>query len=563
VAQSSSATQAGFFSTCPPKSIVLSAPGQASDSFPLSLNTTQPLTATILDTKGNPITGLSLEYNSTTPQTIPAGSGAVTPTYPGTATITAVCQPGACNPSPFNQIGYVGNGEPLTSNGITVTTAGSSSTVIYMGSTASQYIVPHDFTTNTPGAPIKLPYVPNSMVMSQDGSAIYLGSPEGLMTIATASNALTGANQNVTGTVLSVSPSGVYVVVTDPVRQTISLYTPSTSAPATTFGGVATSAQWSPDSQTVYITTTTNTLLTYSAFTNWQATTTPEPYTDVAVLVPSVGAYFAGGKPGSPTGVTDGRSYCSSIASTTPDNPPDEINTFAPLADENATVVDQIATTTDGNHLLGAHATSPTAGPITFTDFDLTIPSIDQCTGTVPSGLFKSIPFTQTLAGGVTANAVGAVVPTTNSALAFVTYTLAGATGGGVLPYYVVPSTGAGTLKYLTLGNGATAASSPLSGVVSTDNLTFYAGTGDASTLPSPTSNSAGPATCNGGSSADNDLHLFSLSYSSGSAPTVTETGILSPNLPYTTETGVTPVTCSTGYAPVNLLVQHPKRAID
>jgi hypothetical protein len=539
VAQSSTASQAGFFSTCPPASITLTAPGNTmpvNGGIGVSLNNLQPLTTTVLDTKHNPITGLSLEFNSSTPQTIPAASGSVTPIFPGTATITAVCLPSTCNPSPFNQIGLDGNGQPLTSNGITVTATGSSGTVLYMASTQSQYVLPRDFTTTTPSSLLKLPYVPNSMVITQDGTSLYFGSPQGLMSIATATNTVSGANQNVPGTVLSVSPSGTFVVVTDPTRQTISLYSPSSSGIVTGYGGVGTSAQWSPDSQTVYITTTTNTLLTYSAFTNWQTTAATEPYTDAAVLVPSVGAYFAGGTPGG-SGFTDGRSYCPSNTSSTPGttagSPDVETNTFAPLANENATVVDEIATTTDGRHLLGAHALAAAGGGVTFSDFDLTIPVTSECpyvnasTGptTVPNNYFQSSPFTQPLTG-VTATAINSVVPTTNSALAFVTYT----GSGGLLPYYVVPATGQGALNYITLGNGATAASAPVTGVVSSDNLTFYAGTAGLS-----------------GSSADNDVHLISIS---GTAPN--ETGILSPNLP---------AFSGSGYAPVNLLAQRPKKS--
>ena len=53
------------------------------------------------------------------------------------------------------------------------------------GSTSSQYLMPMDFTTNQASALIKLPYVPNSMVISQDGSTLYLGSSQALMTVTT------------------------------------------------------------------------------------------------------------------------------------------------------------------------------------------------------------------------------------------------------------------------------------------------------------------------------------------------------------------------------------------
>ena len=137
---------------------------------------------------------------------------------------------------------------------------------------------------------------------------------------------------------------------------------------------------------------------------------------------------------------------------------------------------------------------------------------------------------------GINASTITSVQPSTNSTAAFVTYTLASGatTGGGLLPLYLPPASGSGTVQFLTLGNGATAASSPVSGVFSTDNSTFYAGTGSAD-----------------GSSVDNDVHLITMTYPTSGTPTATETGILSPNLPAAT---------GTGNAPVNLIAQHPKK---
>lgn len=523
VSNSSSASNAGFFSTCPPASIVLSATGTQAGQNPVNvaLNNALPLTATVLDTNGNQITGLSLEFNSTSPQTISASSGTVVPTYPGSATITAVCQPGSCNPSPLSQIGYLGNGTPLTSNGITVNTAGTSSNVIYMGSTSSQYIVPYDFTVNQQGSPIKLPYVPNSMVITQDGSDIYLGSPQGLMTIATASDQVIGPNQSIPGTVLSVSPDGGTVVITDPTRQTVSLVV--AGAISTTYGNVVgTSAAWSPDSQTVYITTNTNTLLTHSVFENWRATTTNAVYTDVAVTVPHVGAYFA-----SPS-ETDGRSYCTSTTLDNTTSPPTADNVYFPLADQQAVPTDELTYTADGQHLLGATVhTSPAA----LQDFSVMLPDTDvkgvpstacpqvvaEANGTSPApiapGYFKSTYTTHSLAN-ITATAITGVDAASNSELAFVTYD----GSSGMLPFYV-PSTG--TVNYVTLSSGATA---PVAGVFSTDNSTFYVGT-----------------------AGDDQVHLISVT-----GTTAKESGtVLSPKL--VGSDGTTLV------AP-NLIVQKPKR---
>jgi hypothetical protein len=557
IANSSTATAAGFFSTCPPASITLTAPGQTGNSFTESINNTQPLTATVLDTLGNPITGLGLEYNSTTPQTIPAGTGSVTPVYPGTATITAVCQPGTCNPSAFSQIGLLGNGKPITSNGITVTATGTSSTVIYMGSKNSQYVQPYDFTTNSTISLLKLSYVPNSMVITQDGSSIFLGSPQGLMTVNTSSNSQISANQNVPGIVLAVSPDGSSVVVTDPSRQTVSLYSPSSSGVTTSYGAVGVAAKWSPDSTQVYIVTNSGVLLTHSAFTNWQVTALggADPiYTDVAVMVPSIGAYFAG------PNATEGRSYCSTTTLTGSASTPPQTanNVFAPLADEDGAITDRIAATTDGNHILGATA----SGTPRLSDIALSTGSNLPTGATQPGGpvacttataavTFPST-FTAQPLSSIGVSAIDAVVPASNSALAFVLYDPT-ANGNNALPQYV-PSTK--TLSYIALGNGASAASAPISGVFSTDNLFFYVGTGTATSIsPCVPPSGNGTITCPtqngitgiGGTSADNDLHIFSIT-----GTTAKETSIISTNLPHTS---------GTGYAAVTFVVQKPKKS--
>jgi len=533
ISQSSTATNAGYFSTCPPASIQLQDPSSpGSNSINVAVNTLQPLTATVLDTNGNVITGLSLEYNSTTPQTIPAAVGSVTPAYPGSADITAVCQPATCNPSPFNQIGLYGNGKAITSNPITINTPGTSSTVLYMGSTSSDYLAFRDFTTNQTSTLIKLPFVPNSMVMNQAGTAIYLGSPQGLMSVATASNTVSAANQLIPGVVLSVSPDGSTLVVTDPTRQTISLVSTASNSVTTSYGGVGTSASWSPDDQAVYITTTTNAVLTHSNFTDWQTSTADEVYTAVTVTVPSVGAYFAGPK------FTDGRSYCPASTVGT-GNPPNVSNQFIPLVDEKAAMTDQITATTDGKHILGAHAIS--GGTSTLSDLDVTLPTDAGCP--IPpapqptTGYFTST-FTVQPLPGINAASITGVEPSSNSAAAFVTYTLtAGATsGGGSIPLYFPPASGGGTVRLVTLGNGATAAAAPVAGVFSTDNFTFYVGTGAPD-----------------GTSANNDVHLLTMTYPTSGLPTATEASgsEITPQLPLST---------GTGFAPVNLIAQHPKK---
>jgi len=525
ITSSGSGNTAGFFSTCPPASILLTATGKGtSDNIDVNLNVPQSFSTQVLDSKNNPITGLSLEYESTNQQTIPANGNSATPIFPGSATITAVCQPGTCNSAPFSQINYQGNGVALTSNGITVNTAGSSSTVIYIGSTFSQYLYPVDFTTNQPATLLKLPYVPNSMIINEAGSDIYLGSSQGLMTVSTANNALTSTISTIVGPVISVSPDGSTLIVTDPSRQTISLVS-STGVVETTYGGIATHASWSPDSQTVYITAGSQ-LLIHSAYTNWTALPTPVlAYTDVVATVPHIGAYFAG------VSEIDGRSYCPTTTLTA-GSPPVAVNSFYPVSEIVTKPADRIAATTDGNHILGATATAPAS----LQDLIVTLPVQTECPQASLTAPATPVAFTSTNnthpLTGVTATAITGVIPSTNSAVAFVTYIGAGV-AGSQLPMYI-PSTG--TVSPISLP-GATA---PVSGVFSADNLTFYAGT-----------------------SGDDLVHEVSVTYPATGNPTAAQSGTIAPSLPCGVGNIAAPnLTCTAGsIVTPNLIVQRPKKS--
>lgn len=487
---SSTPSSAGFFSTCPPVSIALTNPGATS----IAQNNTQPLTAVVKDTNGVTLTGLSLEYVSTTPATIP-GASSITPTYPGAASITAQCMPGTCNPSPFNQIGLFGNGLPVSSNKVQVTSPGTVGTILYIASTQSRYIVPVDFTTSNLGTPVLLPYVPNSMVISVDGSSIYMGSSTELMVFNAVSNALTREDTSSPGTVLGVSPDGGTVAITDTVRKVTSLET-STGSVITTYGAVGTHAQWTPDSQTVYITGGSQ-LLVYSTQTGWHALTPTTPVLDVATTTPAVGAYFAGA-------TTTARGYCPV---TTANGTTSTTNVFYPLADTQPVVTDRIAATNDGNHILGVTAT--TAAPL-LNDLTVTIP-IGSCP---TAGLTFGSAASGTFLTGVTATAITGVVPSSDSSVAFITYTGT----GGVLPSYAPATSGLGTVGSVKLSGTAIA---PVAGVFSADNLTFYTGT-----------------------TGDNLVHIINRT-------TLTDTKTIAPNLPI--QNGTTIVT-------PNLLVQRARK---
>jgi hypothetical protein len=497
-------SSAGFFSTCPPFSIALSAPGFTGDAT-VTPNNQLPLNAIVKDTNGIVLTGLTLEFVSTTPTTIP-GNSTIVPLFPGTAGITAICQPPACNPSPFNQIGLFGNGTPILSNELKVTAPGKNSTSLYIGSTNSQYIVPVDFTTNVIGSPVRLPYVPNSMVISNDGSSIYMGSANELMTFSAATNSLAAQDTTVMGQVLAVSPDNTTLVVTDPTRQLIYLYsstgsTATASAIQTQYGGIGTRAEFSPDSQTVYITTTTNQLLVHSALTGWTSATLTNPAADVAVTVPSAGAFLAGT-------TTTARGQCPVTTTTTVNGLATTSNVFYPEAYSGGPPTDRLVATNDGLHILGATVASNSL-------VDLVFPPPGVPTGPCdPAGTkFTPTAGAPLVLSGITATAITGIDPTSDSSIAFVTYTGT----GSVLPYY---APGTGTIANVQLSGSAIA---PVVGVVSSDDSTFFVGT-----------------------SGDNNIHLIDRT-------TLIDdpTKAIAPNLP-----GI-----NGGVAVPNLLVQHPRKS--
>jgi len=508
-------SSAGYFSTCPPATITLAVPGTGSASptnVIVNQNNQQVLTAVVTDTNGNQLTGLSLEYNSTSP-TIFRGisAGDVAPIFPGAAAITAVCQPPLCNPAPYNEIGLNGNGTPITSNPVQVTTPGTNSTVLFIGSTQSRYIVPVDFTTNTVGSPVQLPFIPNSMVLTEDQSTLYLGSSTELMIVNAPSTTFTRGDTTISGSVLSVSPDNTVAVITDPVRKLIYLYNIATNANGTgtllsSYGGVATSAQWSPDSQQVYI-ANGNQLLVFSRDTGWNPVPLATTTQNIVVTVPSVGAYLSGA-------TTTGISYCPSTTVNGPSTgtPPTTTNIFYPVADNSAATTDQLAATNDGLHILGASLAGPT-----LSDLRVTLPTTNACPATITPGYFQSTDTPHPLTGIVPTGITG-IFPASDSSVAFITYTGT----GGVLPAYTPSATGTGSLSNVPLLiNGAPAPTSvaPVAGVFSLDNTTFYAGT-----------------------SGDNQVHIISKSL-------MKDTGVIAPKLLDNNGNLVVP----------NLLAQRPK----
>ena len=247
-------SSAGYFSVCPPASISLAlANGQTTGTITQGVQ--QNLTTTIVDTQGNPLTGLALDYQTTDPLDIGvSGTGGISAIYPGVASIYAICQPSSCNPAPINETGLFGTGLSISSNPVTVTTPGTASDYVWFASPGqSQYFAPIELLSGSVGATVRLPYVPNSFGMDRTGTSLYFGSAHELMIYNTFSNTQSKIDANVPGIVLAVAPNNSLLLINDQARQLFYIYSPAGSNYAT-FGGMANAAAWTPDSKTLYIT---------------------------------------------------------------------------------------------------------------------------------------------------------------------------------------------------------------------------------------------------------------------------------------------------------------------
>jgi hypothetical protein len=537
IAQSSSS--AGYFSTCPPASIHINLANNSTRGI-VTQGVPQNLTTTIYDTLGTQITGLTLNYQSTNPVVLGAGAGTISPNFPGAATIYATCEPPSCNPAPINQIGLYGTGLPLASNPVNIIVPGTTSDFAWFGAPGqSQYFSSIELLTGAPGSTVRMPYVPNSMLMDPGGNSLYFGSQRELMIYAAGSNSLTKQDPNVPGIVLAVSPNNDQILINDQVRGLFYLYN-VTSGSSLTQGGLAAcsesnpvpckAAAWSPDSNTLYVVDSaalggnhTDTLYVYNNDTGWSSydISSSGGAQNLAVTVPGIGAYLSGNPTVAHTWCPSGTVGNNASILFYPQPATDSINVATSI----------LGATLDGAHMLGA---ALAGSSINLTDIGLNIPpstaypsaecpiTIAGATQTLsPLSTNPVIDGTVNLTGVTGATAVNQVVTgeaptsasvTTAAPIAFVTYnTPAASTAAAQLPFYLPQATGVGATGYVTFADStsATKPTAPLFGAFSPDYSVFFVST-----------------------QGDNEIHFISIPTNLGLSAPPTDSLQFSPDLP-------------------------------
>lgn len=256
------------FTTCAVQSITLAVDGAASNSVAVAPNGSLTITATVIDTNHNSITGTFLTWCSTNPASVSVGGSncatGTTTNFPATAqtagggaSIIASCTPPACNigfvpalpiypsypytpsqpPAPVPMLQPLWVQVSISSNGGTTTTT-SSSTNTWVTSTGCgtlQGCVSEiaEITSTSPstsssstGAGVALlstlAATPNSLVFDPKGARAFLGTDRGELgtkgvMVLNPTGGTSVLYPSAVGKVLAVSPDGTVAVLSDTV----------------------------------------------------------------------------------------------------------------------------------------------------------------------------------------------------------------------------------------------------------------------------------------------------------------------------------------------------------
>src|SRR5579864_5207502 len=324
------------FTTCPVQTISIGALENPATSFLVNTGTSTTLNATVTDVLGMTITGVPLTWSSNNPIAVKASGatstvfgsvGTVSALAIGAGAVTASCTPPSCNggiapslpiyPTQAISFNVQSSSAPAAPTVYVSSTACNSTT-----QTCTTRVVPITRTSTsaefTPGAPITLPFPPNSLLFDKQGANGYLGTNTlgfGTQQAMVLSGSAVSPVPDVAGTVLATSPDGTLAIYSDTADSPNRVFIcqncgSSTSRNAATFllDG-ATAAAFSPDNVAggfkAYIvsgnpcpgTSSLGCLLVFSKVDAAKIVPLNTPATDVAFIGDGMLGYIAGGDP--------------------------------------------------------------------------------------------------------------------------------------------------------------------------------------------------------------------------------------------------------------------------
>jgi len=353
------------FTTCPVRSITLTANGSTTGPVIVKKGTSTQITPTVLDTQNSAITGIPLTWCSSDPASVSVGSNncgtntgatvsASTPLIGG-GSVLAACTPPSCNigRQPVLPI-YPQNALQVVVTPGTSTTAQTTS--VFVSTTDCDHmsgittgcntaVLSIDTSKNTVGSPISLPATPNSLLFNRQGTKAFLGTnsglfgTRGLMVLNASGNppSVSAFIKAAPGKVLAVAPDGNRVIVSNTVDTPNQVFVVDTSSSTTVSLQIAgaTAADFSPDNLKAYI-LAGGTLYAYSPVEPLKSIALSAAARDVSFISNGNFAYLAGGDP---AGVSV-RAVCDDSAASSPVNTPAPPPFIRGLPDGNLLAVD-------------------------------------------------------------------------------------------------------------------------------------------------------------------------------------------------------------------------------
>jgi hypothetical protein len=209
------------FNTCGVKSISAHVSLLPDTSFTADASTTKTLVADVVDTKGKAITitGSHLTWTSNRAGLVTVDqTGNASTINAGRAGIVVSCSPPQCNAGLTS----------VFSNVVTANVNGTSTSQVLAANSSGTSMVPIDTSTNTAGTAFTLPFNPNSIMYSADGSKAFMGSASNLMVYDPNASTVSSLS-NLPGTVQAVSNNAQYVVIFENSTNNVTVYDASSN----------------------------------------------------------------------------------------------------------------------------------------------------------------------------------------------------------------------------------------------------------------------------------------------------------------------------------------------